>query len=346
MASAAEVAAMRRAIDLARRSSVPIGPNPRVGAVIIDADGAVIAEGFHRGAGTVHAEVDALQQAGERAKGATAVVSMEPCAHTGRTGPCVVALADAGIARVVFGQPDPNPRAAGGGLALDASGIEVEGGVLADEAERCNPVWSFSMRQQRPFVTWKFATTLDGRSAAADGTAQWITGAEARADVHRQRAVTDTVLVGTGTALADNPRLTVRDRDGNPLPRTHQPLRVVMGMRDLPADANVFDDTAPTLPLHTHDPAYALVELFRLERRHVWLEGGPTLAAAFLKAGLVDEIVAYVAPALLGAGHHAVADLGITSIGDTLRFDVVDCTRLGPDVRIVMKGSSSVHRNR
>lgn len=314
----AEQAAMRRALSLAATPGVPLGPNPRVGCVLLDAQGAAIAEGFHRGAGTPHAEAAALIEAGEAARGATAVVTLEPCHHTGRTGPCTEALIAAGVRRVVFAQHDPNPIAAGGAAALRAAGIEVEAGVMEPVARGVNRAWTFAVDHRRPFVTWKFATTLDGRSAAADGTSRWISGSDARRDTHTLRAECDVLLVGTGTVLVDNPRLSVRDELDHPV--EHQPLRVVMGMRDVPAESRIFEGPGGAQHLATRDPGDALAQLYAAGRQHVWLEGGPTLAAAFLRAGLVDEIYAYVAPSFLGAGANAVGDLGITTIDDQLRW--------------------------
>lgn len=327
-----DTALMRRALALAARGPVA-DPNPRVGAVILDRDGVVVGEGWHRGAGTPHAEVEALRAAGPRAAGGTAVVTLEPCNHTGRTGPCAQALVAAGVARVVFGQSDPNPVAAAGARTLRAAGVEVVGGLLAAEAAGLNRAWTFAVSHGRPMVTWKFAATLDGRSAAEDGTSRWITGAAARADVHDLRAQCDAILVGTGTVLADDPQLTVRHPDGTL--RERQPLRVVVGERDLPGGARVLDDTASTLHLRDRDPALALKALADREVRHVWLEGGPTLAAAFVTAGLVDEVVAYLAPALLGAGAAAVGDLGIRTIGDALRLVPREVTTIGEDIRVV-----------
>ena len=329
----AEQAAMRRALTLAASPGVPLGPNPRVGCVLLDATGPgaprEIAEGFHRGAGTPHAEVAALTEAGDAARGATAVVTLEPCNHTGRTGPCVEALIAAGVRRVVFAQRDPNPLAAGGAAALRAAGVEVEGGVMEPVARGVNRAWTFAVEHERPFVTWKFATTLDGRSAAADGTSRWVSSVPARRDTHRLRALSDAILVGTGTVLVDDPQLTVRDEDDVPLPRDRQLLRAVMGLRDLPADRRVLDDAAETVVLRTRDPHEALAELRARDRQHVFLEGGPTLAAVFLSAGLVDEVVCYVAPMLLGSGLSGVGDLGIESIGDALHLHVSDVTVLG-----------------
>jgi diaminohydroxyphosphoribosylaminopyrimidine deaminase / 5-amino-6-(5-phosphoribosylamino)uracil reductase len=348
-ASELEIAAMRRALELAATDGVPLGPNPRVGCVLLAPDGSVVAEGYHRGAGAPHAEVDALTRAGSAARGATAVVTLEPCNHTGRTGPCAVALVEAGVRRVVVAQPDRNPVARGGADTLRAAGVDVETGVLEDEARVLNRVWTFAVEHRRPFVTWKFATTLDGRSAAADGTSRWVSSTAARLDTHRLRALCDTMLVGTNTVAVDDPHLTVRDPAGRPLPQ--QPLRAVMGERDLDPGRRVFDDVAETVRLRTRDPETALKDLFARDRQHVFLEGGPTLAAAFLTAGLVDEVVTYVAPMLLGSGRSAVGDLGIPTIGEALHLPVTDVTVLDPvragedvDVRITMTGPTGPER--
>lgn len=322
---------MRRALELAAYGTWP-DPNPRVGCVIVGPDGALVAESFHRGAGTPHAEVEALAMAGARARGSTVFVTLEPCAHTGRTGPCADALVDAGVSAVVFAQEEPNPRAAGGAAALRRAGVAVTGGRCQADAARLNERWTRTIRLGRPIVTWKFAATLDGRSAALDGTSQWVTGPAARADVHRLRATRDAVLVGTGTVSADDPRLTVRDRAGRPVER--QPLRVVMGLRPLPSDARVLTGPGPARRLRTRDPDAALTQLWENGIRDVWFEGGPTLAAAFVRSGLVDEIYAYLAPALLGAGSPAVGDLGITTMAGIARLSTLDVRRLGPDVRI------------
>ncbi|MBZ5733868.1 bifunctional diaminohydroxyphosphoribosylaminopyrimidine deaminase/5-amino-6-(5-phosphoribosylamino)uracil reductase RibD [Nocardioides sp. TRM66260-LWL] len=337
------LAAMRRALVLAATPGVPLGPNPRVGCVLLDDAGVTIAEGHHRGAGTPHAEVDALRAAGERARGATAVVTLEPCDHTGRTGPCSRALVEAGVRSVVFAQPDPNPQATGGADTLRAAGVEVRGGLLAEESEQVNRVWSAAMRLQRPFVTWKAAATLDARTAAADGSSRWISNAASRREVHRLRAEVDAVLVGAGTLLADDPALTVRDHAGRPVGR--QPLRAVMGERPIPAGARLLapvDGAEPALHLATRDPHEALAALWGRERRHVLLEGGATLAAAFLAAGLVDEIVLYLAPLLLGAGPSLVGDLGITGLAAALPLRIRDLALVGddaepPNVRLVLE---------
>jgi diaminohydroxyphosphoribosylaminopyrimidine deaminase/5-amino-6-(5-phosphoribosylamino)uracil reductase len=334
-----DTAMMRRALILAERSP-GADANPRVGCVIVALDGSVVGEGFHRGAGTPHAEADALAQAEIRAQGATAYVTLEPCSHTGRTQPCAAALYAAGVTRVVHAQTDPNPRAAGGGDWLRARGVRVEAGLLAGEATALNRTWTHLVTTGRPWVTWKFAATLDGRSSAADGTSRWITGEASRRDVHEQRSRSGAVLIGTGTALVDDPQLTARRPDGS-LHDT-QPIRVVVGRRDLPADASVLDAAAPTWHLRTRDPRAVLADLARAEVHHVWLEGGSTLAAAFVAAGLVDEVVAYLAPVLLGAGRSAVGDLGIATIGHAMRLDPTDVTVIGTDVRITASMKETV----
>jgi diaminohydroxyphosphoribosylaminopyrimidine deaminase/5-amino-6-(5-phosphoribosylamino)uracil reductase len=326
----AERAAMQRALRIAATPGVPLGPNPRVGCVLLDADGVEVGEGFHRGAGTPHAEVAALRDAGDAARGATAVVTLEPCHHTGRTGPCTEALIEAGVARVVYAQTDSNPVAAGGSDALRAAGIEVVAGLLAEESRQLNRAWTFALEHGRPFVTWKFATTLDGRSAAADGTSRWVSSPAARRDTHRLRTECDVMLVGTNTVEVDDPELTVRDEADEPIGR--QPLRVVMGERDLPADRRIFNDRAESLHLRTRDPRTALAELYARDKQHVFLEGGPTLAAAFLTAGLVDEIVAYVAPMLLGSGRAAIGDLGIDTLSHARHLRVREVTTVGTGI--------------
>jgi len=308
VATDSELAAMRRAIALSARGLGTTSPNPVVGCVVLDATGRVAGEGFHARAGGPHAEVVALEAAGERARGGTAVVTLEPCAHTGRTGPCTSALLASGVRRVLFAVADPDPRAAGGGDVLRTVGVAVDGGLLAAEAARVNEAWLFAVRVGRPHVTWKYAASLDGRVAAADGSSRWISGAESRADAHRLRAQVDAVLVGTGTALADDPQLTVRDADERPAER--QPLRVVVGMRTLPADARLLDDAAETLFIHERDPRSVLAVLHDRGVRSVLLEGGPTLAGCFLAEGLVNRVVGYVAPLLIGeAGLPVVAGL-------------------------------------
>ncbi|MDO9380229.1 MAG: bifunctional diaminohydroxyphosphoribosylaminopyrimidine deaminase/5-amino-6-(5-phosphoribosylamino)uracil reductase RibD, partial [Nocardioidaceae bacterium] len=267
-------------------------------------------------------------------RGTTAVVTLEPCAHTGRTPPCADALLAAGVARVVLAQGDPNPEAAGGADRLRRAGVDVEVGVLADEATTLNRAWTHAVTTGRPLVTWKLAASLDGRSAAADGTSRWITGPAARRDVHRLRAACDAILVGTGTVARDDPRLTVRDEADEALAADLQPLRVVMGESDLPPSSAVLDGSAPTALLRTRDPHAALADLAAREVRHVWLEGGPRLAGAFLAAGLVDEVVAYVAPLVIGRGTAALESDAFGTLADAVRLRTTDVTQLGDDVRI------------
>jgi len=330
---------MARARELGLRVLGTTSPNPPVGAVLLDANGVVVGEGATSPPGGPHAEVHALAQAGARARGGTAVVTLEPCSHTGRTGPCTEALIAAGVARVVVAVPEPTPLAGGGAARLRAAGVDVELG--AEEAEAAGGAlagWLTGVREQRPQVIWKVATTVDGRVAAADGTSRWITGPEARAEVHRLRATCDAVLVGSGTALADDPQLTVRDDDGRNAER--QPLRVVLDRRGrVPATARVHDGAAPTWVSAAPTPAALLAELFTRNVRRVLLEGGPTLAAAFLAAGLVDEAVVHLAPQLLGAGAPMVGGLGITTITAALHLHVTDVTRLGGDVQIRLRST-------
>lgn len=333
MASDTERQAMRAAIEAARTVARAL-PNPRVGCVLLSAEGEQLAVGHHRGAGTPHAEVDALTQAGEAARGATAVVTLEPCNHTGRTGPCVDALLEAGVTRVVVGQRDPNPTAAGGADRLRQAGVDVETGVLEDEAAALNVEWTFAVTEGRPFVTWKYAATMDGLSAAPDGSSKWITSAEARRDVQRFRAGADAIMAGTGAVLADDPRLTVRDADDLPLPYPQQPLRVVVGETHVPAYYRVFDRVAPTLLVQTREPEEVLGKMTENGVHHVWLEGGPRLAGAFWNAGLIDRVIGYIAPAMLGSGRAALEGEA-TTLADLRPIDLHDVARVGPDIRII-----------
>jgi diaminohydroxyphosphoribosylaminopyrimidine deaminase/5-amino-6-(5-phosphoribosylamino)uracil reductase len=357
MAGDAERAAMRRAIEIAALGLGQTNPNPAVGAVVLDAAGEVAGEGWHRRAGGDHAEVLAMRAAGERAREGTLLVTLEPCRHTGRTGPCTEAILAAGIQRVVFAVGDPNEPAAGGGAGLRAAGVEVEAGLLADEAEALNAAWLLAHRRRRPHVTWKYASTLDGRTAAADRTSRWITGASARADVHRERSLADAVVVGIGTVLADDTHLTVRD-----VPASRQPLRVVVdGDARTPLSAQILDAEAETLIAVGDSAAEVRVEalqaagaqVVRLPRRGgridlggllaalherdvaiVLVEGGATLAASFIRDHLVDRVLGYVAPALLGAGPPVLAEAGIATIADALRLTVTDIRRVGEDIRV------------
>ena len=327
----AVVDAMHRALAASVAVHGTTSPNPPVGAVILDAAGRVVGVGATAPAGGPHAEVSALREAGLRARGGTAVVTLEPCAHHGRTPPCTEALAAAGVATVVFAVRDPHPRAGGGAAVLRAAGVSVVEGVLADGAAR-GPLraWLHAVRTGRPHVTWKFAATLDGRSAAADGTSRWITGAGARAEVHELRAAVDAIVVGTGTVLADDPTLTARRPDGSL--RDHSPLRVVVGYRDVPRGFAL--DAPDVLHLRTHDPDAVLSALHVRGVVDVLLEGGPRLAGAFVAAHRVDRVLAYLAPALLGAGPAALADAGVGTIADIARLQVDEVRRVGPDVLV------------
>lgn len=330
-ATTAEHDAMRRALALALNG--PRGVNPQVGAVLLSPTGEILAEGWHRGAGTPHAEVAALAQlAPGVAVGATAVVTLEPCNHTGRTGPCSEALIAAGVARVVFAIPDPNPGSSGGGERLRRAGVKVESGVLAEEAHELLDSWLTVQRLGRPHVTVKWAQSLDGRAAAADGTSQWITGPSARADVHRRRASADAIVVGTGTLLADDPALTARAEDGTLYPE--QPMPVVVGERDVPADAAVRRHPLP-LVQYPGDLTAALDDLRDRGVHRVFVEGGPAVAASFVREGLADEFLVYVAPVLLGGDRLALRDVGVTTIDEALRLSTTRVERLGDDLLIV-----------
>lgn len=322
-------AVMRLAIEQAERVKGSTYPNPPVGAVILDRDGQVAGVGGTQPPGGPHAEVMALRAAGPRAAGGTAVVTLEPCNHHGRTPPCVDALVAAGVSRVVYAVRDPNPVAAGGSARMADTGIEITAGLLADEVAR-GPLreWLHKQRTGLPHVTWKFATSVDGRSAAADGSSQWITSEAARADVHRRRAVAEAIVVGTGTVFFDDPALTARLPDGTLADR--QPLRVVVGEREVSSDAKVLNDDSRTMVIRTHDPHEVIRSLS--DRTDVLVEGGPTLAGAFLRAGVVNRILAYVAPILLGGPITAVDDVGVLSIvhAQRWRFDGIEA--IGPDV--------------
>lgn len=298
-------------------------PNPPVGAVVLDAQGRLVGTGATRPPGGPHAEVVALAAAGPEARGGTAVVTLEPCDHTGRNGPCTSALREAGIARVVYAQADP---ARGGAATLRDHGIATEHTGQAVEA--LTP-WLTSQQTGRPYVTWKLATSLDGRVAAADLTSRWITGPEARTDVHRLRAQVDAVVVGVGTVLADDPALTARPDPG------HQPLRVVLDRSGrTPENAQV----RPALVLD-QTPEQALKTLHARGVVHVLLEGGPTVAGAFVAEGLVDHVVAYVAPLVLGNGPAALSVPGWGTLTDAARLRLVGVRQIGDDVRLDLRRS-------
>ncbi|WP_102417877.1 bifunctional diaminohydroxyphosphoribosylaminopyrimidine deaminase/5-amino-6-(5-phosphoribosylamino)uracil reductase RibD [Mycobacterium sp. 4858] len=322
-------AAMRLAIEQSDQVKGTTYPNPPVGAVVLDADGVVVGVGGTEPAGGDHAEVLALRRAGRLAVGGTAVVTLEPCNHYGKTPPCVNALLDAEVGAVVYGVADPNPTAAGGAARLTEAGVQVTAGVLADEVAG-GPLreWLHKQRSGLPHVTWKYASSVDGRSAAADGTSQWISSEASRLDLHRRRAAADAIVVGTGTVLADDPALTARLPDGSLADR--QPLRVVVGMREIPPEAKVLNDDSRTMVIRTHDPMEVIRALS--DRTDVLLEGGPTLAGAFLRAGAVNRILVYVAPMLLGGPVSAVDDVGVPTIARALRWQFDGIDRVGPDL--------------
>lgn len=328
---AAWEAAMRTAVELSNEVHGTTSPNPPVGCVVLDAGGEVVGRGATRPPGGPHAEIVALRAAASSASGGTAVVTLEPCSHTGRTPPCTEALREAGVARVVYAVPDPTLPSSGA-EALRGYGIDVHSGLMADEVAT-GPLraWTHFARTGRPHVTWKYAATLDGRTAAADGTSRWISSETSRAEVHRLRRRIDAIVVGTGTALADDPHLTARDEQGEL--REHQPLRVVVGRRELPAAAKVLDDAAETVQLDA-EPQQVLDELAARGVVDVLLEGGSTLAGGFVKAGRVDRVLAYLAPALLGAGPAALGESGVGSISQAWWLDVEKVSMSGPDVRV------------
>jgi diaminohydroxyphosphoribosylaminopyrimidine deaminase/5-amino-6-(5-phosphoribosylamino)uracil reductase len=345
---------MRRALQLAELGRGRTSPNPLVGAVVLDAAGALVGEGYHARAGEPHAEVGALAQAGERARGGTLVVTLEPCCHHGRTPPCSQAVIAAGIARVVVAMADPNPQVGGGGIAeLRAAGIEVITGVAEAEARALNRAFSHRIATGRPLGILKWAMSLDGRTALPNGASQWISGPEARSWVHRLRARCDAVIVGGGTVRADDPLLTSRGR------RDPEPLRVVLSRSlALPAGARLWrQEQAPTLVAHgTGAPSQArfqldqagverlvladcgprvlLEELARRGCNQVLWECGPELAAAALRQGCVQELAAVIAPKLLGGtpARTPLGDLGLEALPQVPGWPTAARQALGADL--------------
>ena len=353
---------MQRALALAERGWGRVSPNPLVGAVVLDPDGIVVGEGWHEGPGTPHAEVMALRGAGDRARGGTVVVTLEPCNHAGRTGPCTGALLEAGVARVVAATGDVNPDVRGGGSdTLRGAGVQVEVGCLADDARRLNAAFERHVTTGRPFVVLKAASSLDGKTAAPDGTSRWITSDDARADAHRLRAWADAIVVGSGTVLADDPALTVR---GTGLAGARPPIRVVLDARGrVPASAAVFDRGAPTLVATTHRASERRIEAWRAagaevvvmtegdegsvaltalldmlgkrDAQGVLVEGGPTLAWSVVREGLADRVVLYLAPKVVGGhGHGVVEGDGFAPITEAVAVRFTSVTRLGPDLKV------------
>ena len=355
---------MAHAMRLAERGLYTTQPNPRVGCVI--ARGAqVVGTGWHRRAGEPHAEVFALREAGEATRGATAYVTLEPCAHFGRTPPCADALVAAGVARVVIAAEDPFPQVAGNGIAkLRAAGIAVESGLLRGQARELNAGFFSRIERGRPWVRVKLAMSLDGRTALANGESKWITGEVARADVQRWRARSSAILTGSGTVLSDDPRLTVRfpESDGAAALAPVPPLRVVLDRRlRTPAGSHVLDADAPTLLMHAQDVAVpthlagtdrvalrekaghldlhaALAELARRDVNETHVEAGPTLCGALLAAGLADELLLYVAPVLLGDQARPLLQLPpLAAMAERWQLTVLDQRMVGQDWRIRLR---------
>lgn len=313
--------------DLSRSVLGKSAPNPNVSAAIYNAHGELIADGAHdRTVSLDHAEIVALKKAGSATHGATLVLSLEPCNHVGTTPACVDAIIAAGISRVVYAVADPNPIAAGGAQRLRDAGLYVDF-IENAELKDIQSAWLHRITRKRPYFIWKVATTLDGYIAASDGTSQWISSEQSRADVQVLRSQSDAILVGTGTVLADNPTLQPR------ITGASAPLRVVMGERDIPADFNLHQGEAGTIFLKSRD-VKALLETFS-ERavNQVLVEAGPTLGTALLKAGVIDEILIYQAPVLLGAGKRWVADLGIKTIKDGMLLTQISTEQIGPDLK-------------
>ena len=352
---------MARALELAHRGLYSTDPNPRVGCVIVHGD-RIVGEGWHRYAGEPHAEIHALAAAGGDARGATAYVTLEPCRHTGRTGPCTRALIEAGIAKVVAAMSDPNPKVAGRGFAeLAAAGIEVETRLMEAQARALNRGFVSRHERDRPWVRCKLAATLDGRTATAAGESQWITGEAARADVHRLRARAGALLTGIGTLLADDPRLDARVEDAECLA---PPMRVIADSRlRTPSAARALSVPGRLLVATSGDADPARIQVLTeggaevvplpedgrgrvslcalmnalAERgaNEVHTECGPTLAGALLESSLVDEIVMYLAPALLGDAARGMFTLpGVVAMRDRIGLDVTGVTRVGADLRI------------
>lgn len=352
---------MAQALRLAARGLYTTRPNPMVGCVIAH-EQEIVGEGWHQRAGQAHAEVIALQDAGDRARGATAYVTLEPCAHSGRTGPCVDVLIEAGIARVVAAMRDPFPQVDGAGFErLQQAGIEVQYGLMENQARELNAGFFSRIERGRPWLRVKLASSLDGRSALASGESQWISGEASREDVHRWRARAGAILTGSGTVLADNPSLTVRLPEGV---ESVPPVRVVLdpGLATV-ARGKVREGDAPTLYLHAPDakpPAgfstpHAAVPmragmldlpavlklLGEREINEVQVEAGATLAGALLREGLVDELLLYIAPMLLGDRARPLFDgLSIAAMSECRRLQIVDTRHIGSDLRLLLRPSA------
>ena len=301
-------------------------PNPNVSAAIYGADGSLISDGFHnRKVSVDHAEVVALKKAGAVARGATMVVSLEPCAHTGTTPPCVQAIIDAGIAKVIYAVGDPSPLAAGGAQKLIEAGVAVEHRE-SKELSYVQRAWLHKERTGQPLMIWKVATTLDSKVAASDGTSQWITGPESREDVQVLRAQSDAILIGTNTALVDNPHL---------IPRGHdvRPVRIISGEQEVPATNKVFDNEARTITVKSKSIPELMKVLSDEGFNQVLVEAGPTLGSALMASGNIDELIIYQAPKLLGAGKEFVSRLGISTLADHLELELLSVKAFGSDIK-------------
>jgi diaminohydroxyphosphoribosylaminopyrimidine deaminase/5-amino-6-(5-phosphoribosylamino)uracil reductase len=301
-------------------------PNPNVSAAIYSADEKLIADGFHNRTNSVdHAEIIALKKAGAAALGATLVVSLEPCAHTGATPPCVDAIIEAGIAKVVYAVADPNPIAAGGAEKLKDAGIVVEH-CESPSLEFVQRAWLHKERTGRPLMVWKVATTLDSKVAASDGTSQWITGPESRDDVQALRAQSDAILIGTNTALVDNPHL---------IPRGHavRPVRIVCGEQVVPPTHRIFDSEARTISVKSKSIPELMKVLSDEGFNQVLVEAGPTLGSALMASGKIDELIMYQAPKMLGAGKEFVSHLGISTLEDHMELELLSVAQFGGDIK-------------
>jgi len=342
---------MRRAIELARQGQYSTKPNPNVGCVIVK-DGVVVGEGFHPKAGQPHAEVFAMRQAGDQARGATAYVTLEPCAHYGRTPPCAKGLVEAGLAKVIVACPDPNPLVAGKGVQiLKEAGIEVEVGICEDEAHLLNDGFLKAMATGMPYVRLKIASSLDGRTAMASGESKWITGVEARQDVQHWRAISGAVITGIDTVLADDCQLNVRSlKEVDDISTIVQPKRIILDRQGrLPLTAKILENPETVMVMGPYRQELAELGVIQLEIQplkellqqlvqlhqiyDVLVESGATLSTAFLQAGLVDELISYVAPTLLGQTARSMLNAEFSRMAEQLRFKLQDVTRVGDDVR-------------
>ena len=328
---------LKRANELACLGLGLTGSNPIVGAVVVSPAGAIIGEGFHKSG--PHAEVVALEQAGQSAKGATLFVTLEPCNHRGKTGPCTEAIIKAGISKVAYAVRDPNSLASGGARALEAAGIEVEFNSEVAEIAHNNRAWLHKVKTNRPYFIWKIATTLDGRTAAIDGSSKWITGPESRAEVSQLRSESSAILIGTATALADNPNLIPRDSEKT---KQNNPVRIVMGLRDIPSEFNLHNDAAETVFLRSHDFSDLLKLCVERDFNQVFVESGSELGTALLKAGLIDELIIFQAASLLGSGLSFIGDLGATNIKEKMNFLIRDVAQFGNDLKITLTKETGI----